>query len=63
MARRKWTPEERAAWEAERAEDARVREEFAEVLSRFEAYLRERRERDARRRAFLRRLIPFGSAI
>jgi len=59
MARRKRTPEERAAFEAQLAEWAEDRERFGELIERFSAQLQEQKERRERRRRLLRRLVPF----
>jgi septal ring factor EnvC (AmiA/AmiB activator) len=61
MARRKMTPEERAALQAQLAEWAEDRRKFGELIERFGAQLREQRERRERRRRLWRRLLPFGS--
>ena len=60
MARRKMTPEERAAFQAQLAEWAEDRRKFAELIERFGAQLGERKERRERRRRLLRRLVPFA---
>ena len=51
MARRKRTPEERAAFEAQLAEWADDRRKFAELIERYSAQLREQKERRERRDA------------
>ncbi len=53
------TPEERAAFEAQLAEWAEDRRKFGELIARFDAQLREQKERRERRRRLLRRLVPF----
>jgi hypothetical protein len=62
MGKRKWTPEERAAWEAELAASAEARRRLAASLERWETQLREHRERQERRRRLLLRLLPFRRA-
>jgi hypothetical protein len=56
------TPEERAAWEAQKAEWARQRKELEELFARKFAEWDEAAERHARRRRLVRRLIPFLNA-
>jgi septal ring factor EnvC (AmiA/AmiB activator) len=60
MARRKRTPEERAAFEAQLAAWADDRRKFGELIERYSAQLREQKERRERRRRLLRRVIPFA---
>ena len=60
MPRRKRTPEERAALEAQLAQWAEERRQFGELIERFSAQLREQKERRQRRRRLLRRLVPFA---
>jgi hypothetical protein len=62
MARRKRTPEEKAAFEAQLAQWAEERRQFGELIERFSAQLRERKERRERRRRFWKRLLPFENA-
>ena len=56
MGKRKWTPEERAAWAAEKAASAEARRRLAASLARYERWLDERRERYERRRRLVNRL-------
>ena len=60
MARRKKTPEERAAFEAQLAQWAEDRRQFGELIERFSAQIQEQKERRERRRRLLRRLVPFA---
>ena len=60
MARRKRTPEERAAFEAQLAQWAEDRRQFAELIDRFSAQIQEQKDRRERRRRLLRRLVPFA---
>jgi hypothetical protein len=60
MARRKRTPEERAAFEAQLAQWAEDRRQIGELIEHFGAQIRERKERRERRRRLLRRLVPFA---
>jgi septal ring factor EnvC (AmiA/AmiB activator) len=60
MARRKRTPEERAAFQAQLAEWAEDRRKFGELIARFDTQIREQKARRERRRRLLRRLIPFA---
>jgi hypothetical protein len=55
---RKWTPEERAAFEEELAADE-LRRRLAASIERLERQLADERARRERRRAFMRRLMPF----
>jgi septal ring factor EnvC (AmiA/AmiB activator) len=57
MAKRKKTPEERAALRAQLAEWAEERRQFGELIERFSSQLEERRERRERRRRLLRRFL------
>jgi hypothetical protein len=57
MAKRKRTPEERAALRAQLAEWAEERRQFGELVERFGAQLQEQRERRERRRRLVRRLL------
>ena len=59
MARRKRTPEERAALVAEFAKQERERQEFRERWQQRYALLRAAEERRRRRRDLVRRLLPF----
>jgi hypothetical protein len=59
MARKKRTPEEEAAFRRQLAEWDAERRDFAELAARFFARVAAERERRARRRALVRRLIPF----
>jgi hypothetical protein len=56
MAKKKWTPEERAAWEAEKAAAAEARGRLAASIERYERWLAEERIRDERRRRLVERL-------
>jgi hypothetical protein len=56
MAKRKWTPEERAAWEAEKAASAEARRRLTETLERYERWLEDERARHERRRRLVNRL-------
>jgi hypothetical protein len=56
--KKNWTPEERRRFDEQRAEWARQRREFEQVVERWQARLEARRERKARRWALLRRLLP-----
>jgi len=56
MAKRKWTPEERAAWEAEKAVHAEIRRSLAESIERVERRLEDERSRRERRRQIVNRL-------
>jgi hypothetical protein len=62
MVRRKMSPEEPAAFQAQLAEWAEDRREFGELIERFGAQLREQKERRERRRRFWRRLLPLSSS-
>ena len=59
MARRKWTPDEQAAWEAEKAASVEARVRLAASLERYDRWLDERRKRYERRRHLLNRM-SFG---
>lgn len=59
MAKRKWTPEERERWRAQKEEWAKQRREFELLFARWEARVQAERERRERRRAILRRVLPF----
>jgi hypothetical protein len=56
MAKRKWTPEEQAAWEAEKVASAEARRRLAASLERYDRWLDERRQRYERRRRLVNRL-------
>ncbi|MFY9578676.1 MAG: hypothetical protein WAQ33_05075 [Gaiellaceae bacterium] len=56
MAKRKWTPEERAAWEAEKAAAAEDRRRLAASIERYERWLEDERARHDRRRRLVNRL-------
>ena len=56
VAKRKKTPEERAAWEAERAASAEDRRRLAATIESYERWLEERRARYERRRRVINRL-------
>jgi len=56
MAKRKWTPEERAAWEAEKAAHAEVRRRLSASIDRLERRLEDDRARRERRRRLVNRL-------
>jgi hypothetical protein len=58
MARKKRTPEERAAWEAQKAVWAEERVAFEASFERLQARWRAEAERRARRRELRRRLNP-----
>jgi hypothetical protein len=53
------TPEERAAYAAQRAKWAQTRRDFEAMYERLQARWREEDERRERRRRLLRRLLPF----
>jgi hypothetical protein len=55
-------PDERAAFEAQRARFAQERREFAELYEWLHARWAAEDERRERRRRMLRRLIPFARA-
>jgi septal ring factor EnvC (AmiA/AmiB activator) len=57
MAKRKRTPEERAAFRAQLAEWEEERRQFGELIERFSAQLEQKRQRRERRRRLLRRLL------
>ncbi len=59
MAKKDWTPEERAEWRRQRAEWDRQTEEFKATLARIQARFDAERERRERRRRRLRRFLPF----
>jgi hypothetical protein len=56
MAKRDWTPEERAAWEAEKAAAAEDRKRLAASIDRYERWLEDERARRQRRRELVNRL-------
>jgi hypothetical protein len=56
MAKRKWTPEEQAAWEAEKAASAEARRRLAASLERYDRWLDKRRQHHERRRRLVNRL-------
>jgi hypothetical protein len=56
MAKKKWTPEERAAREAEKAADEEARARLAASIERYERWLAEKRVRIERRRRLVNRL-------
>jgi hypothetical protein len=56
MAKRKWTPEEQAAWEVEKAASAEARRRLAASLERYDRWLDERRQRYEHRRRLVNRL-------
>jgi hypothetical protein len=56
MPKRKWTPEERAAWEAEKAASAEARARLAASIERYERWLADERARAERRRRLVNRL-------
>ena len=56
MAKRDWTPEERAAWQKERAEAREIRARLAAWIERTERWLEEERARRERRRHLINRL-------
>ena len=60
--RRRMTPEERAAWEAQKAVWDEERREFAALYERLRARWAAEDERRERRRRMLRRLLPFRRA-
>jgi hypothetical protein len=62
MGKRKWTPEEQAAWEATLAASAEAKRNLMASLERAEVRLREYHEREERRRRLLRRFLPFRRA-
>lgn len=59
MAKRNWTPDERARWRAERLAAVEARQQLAASIQRLEAKLGEQRARRERRRRLIARLIPF----
>ena len=56
MAKRKWTPEEQAEWEVEKAASAEARRRLAVSLERYDRWLDERRQRYEHRRRLVNRL-------
>jgi hypothetical protein len=56
MAKRKWTPEEQVAWEAEKVASAEARRRLAASLERYDRRLDERRQHYERRRRLVNRL-------
>jgi hypothetical protein len=56
MAKRKWTPEEQAAWKAEKAAAVEARARLAASIERYEGWLAEERARHERRRRLINRL-------
>ena len=56
MAKRDETPEERAAWEAEKAAAREARRRLAESIDRYERWLEDERVRRERRRRLVNRL-------
>ena len=58
MARKKRTPEEQAAWEAQKVAMAQERSELEALFERVQERWRAERERRERRRAFRRKLNP-----
>ena len=56
MVKRDWTPEERAAWEKEKAEAREIRARLAAWVERTERWLEEERARRERRRQLIHRL-------
>jgi hypothetical protein len=60
MAKRKRTPDERAAFRAQREVWAEQSRQFAELVERFGAQLQRQRERRERRRRLVRRVLTLG---
>ena len=60
MAKRKRTPEERAAFRAQLQAWAEDRRQFGELIERFSAQLERQRERRERRRRLVRRVLSLG---
>jgi len=56
MAKRKPTPEERAAWQAEKAAAAEDRRRLAATIELYERWLQDRRDRYERRRRVINRV-------
>jgi hypothetical protein len=56
VAKRNWTPEERAAWEADEREAAEARRRLVAWLDRYDRWLEQQRERVERRRRLVNRL-------
>lgn len=62
MAKRDWTPEERAEFRRQRAEWDQESRDFKAMYERLKGRWAEEDERRERRRRLLRRLIPFARA-
>jgi hypothetical protein len=60
MAKRRWTPEERAAFRAQQAEWAEERRKFGELVERFSVQLERHRARRERRSRLVRRVLTLG---
>ena len=56
MAKRKWTPEEQAAWKVQKAAAAAARARLAASIERYERWLADERARRERRKRLVNRL-------
>ena len=58
MAKRNWTPDEQARWQAERLAAVEARQKLAASIERLEAKIADQRARRERRQRLIARVIP-----